>query len=124
MVQLLTVGKAVCAILQNPTETANRTIRVQDTATTLNALLAMAQKATGAEGWTVAKPSVDEMLAGSWAGVKQDKFDWPTLFGFLVAASMGEGYGGQHEKTDNVLLGLPQLSEAGVQAFISQVAEN
>ena len=84
----------------------------------------MAQKATGADGWTVTKPSVDEMLAGSWAGVKQGKFDWPTLFGFIVTASMGEGYGGQHEKTDNVLLGLPQMSDADVQAFISQVAKH
>ena len=121
--QLPTIGKAVCAVLKNPAETANRTVRVHDTATTLKALLAMAQQAAGADGWTVTTPSVDETLAGSWAGVKQGRFDWPTLFGFIVTASMGDGYGGRHETTDNALLGLPEMTEAEMQALISQIAQ-
>ncbi len=76
----------------------------------------------GADAWTVSKPSVTELLGSSWAGVKQGRFDWPTLFGFVVTASMGEGYGGKLENTDNELLAIPEMTDAEVQAVVSQIA--
>jgi hypothetical protein len=120
---LPTIGKAVCAVLSHPAETENRIIKVHDTATTLNTLLYMAQKTVGAKGWNITKPSVDELIGNSWAGIKQGKFDWPTLFGFVVAASMGEGYGGKLESTDNKLLGIPELTDAELQAVVDQIAK-
>lgn len=119
---LRTVGRAVCAVLAHPAETENRTVKVHDTATTLNRLLAMAQRAAGEDGWAVTKQSVDELLGRSWAGVRQGKFDWNILFGFVVTASMGEGYGGELKDTDNKLLGIPEMSDAEVQAAVHQIA--
>ena len=121
---LPTIGKAVCSVLAHPSETENRIIRVHDTATTLNKLLAMAQTTVGADGWTITKPSVDELLANSWAGVKQGKFDWPTLFGFIVTASQGESYGGELENTDNKLLGIPEMTDDDLQAAIDGIVQN
>lgn len=121
---LLTVGRTVCAVLEHPTETENRVVRVHDTATTLNKLLAMAKRAAGEDGWAISKPSVDELLGRSWAGVKQGKFDWPTLSGFVVTASMGEGYGGKLENTDNQLLGIPEMTDADVQTAVDQIAKH
>ncbi|KAK3938755.1 putative oxidoreductase protein [Diplogelasinospora grovesii] len=121
---MTTIGKAICSVLAHPAETENRVVKVHGTATTLNKLLAAAQKAVGEDGWTVTKPSVDELLGSSWAGVKQGKFDWPTLFGFVVTACQGEGYGGRLENTDNKLLGIPEMTDAEVQAVIDQIAKH
>jgi len=120
---LQTIGKAICAVLAPPAETENRVVKVHDTHTTLNTLLAKAQKTVGAEGWTITQASVDELLGSSWAGVKQGKFDWPTLFGFVVTAIQGDGYGGKLESTDNALLGIPELTDEELQAVVDQVAK-
>jgi hypothetical protein len=121
---LPTIGKAVCSVLAHPEETKNRVVKVHDTATTLNKLLSMAQDIVGQDGWTITKPSVDETLASSWAGVKQGKFDWPTLFGFIVTASMGDGYGGKLEDTDNKLLGIPEMTDLEVKVVVEQIANH
>lgn len=120
---LATVGKAVCGVLAHPVETENRVIKVHDMTTTLKSLLVKAQKAVGEDGWTISKLSVDELLGSSWAGVKQGRFDWPTLFGFIITASMGEGYGGKLENTDNALLGIPEMTDAEIQEAVNQISK-
>lgn len=121
---LPTIGKAVCSVLAHPIETENRVVKVHDTATTLNTLLAIAQKSVGEDGWTITKPAVDEVLGNSWAGVKQGKFDWPTLSGFVITACMGKSFGGKLENTDNELLEIPELTEAQLQAVVDQIAKH
>lgn len=117
-----TIGKAVAAVLAHPAETANRLVKVHEATPTLKGLLVMAQKAVCEEGWTVASPSVEETLANAWAGVKAGKFDLPTVFGFIAAASQGDGYGGEMEDVDNDLLGIPVMTDEEVQAFVEKIA--
>lgn len=62
-------------------------VRVHDIAVPLRKFLAVAQKAVGKDGWNATRPSVDELLAGSWVDVNQRRFNWPTLFGFIITTS-------------------------------------
>ncbi|KAH8903573.1 NAD(P)-binding protein [Coniochaeta sp. PMI_546] len=117
-----TIGKAVSAVLLHPDETKNRVVKVHDAAPTLKTLLATVQKAVGEDGWTVTTPSVEEALANAWTGVKAGKFDFPTIFGFIVAASQGDGYGGLLEDTDNDLLDIPVKTDEEVRALVEKIA--
>ncbi|KAK9775243.1 putative oxidoreductase-protein [Seiridium cardinale] len=120
---LPTVGKAVCSVLAHLAETENREVKVHDTSTTLNKLLAMAQRVVGEDGWTISKPSV-EQLSDTWDGIKKGNFNWPTLSGFVVTASVGKDYGGTFESADNKLLGIPEMTEAELQAAVDHVAKH
>lgn len=117
-----TIGRAVSAVLRHPEETRNRVVKVHDATPTLRGLLAAAQGTVGTEGWTVTTPSVEEALASAWAGVEAGKFDFATVFGFIVAASQGDGYGGLLEDTDNELLGIPAMTDEEVRAFVEKIA--
>lgn len=119
---LQTIGQAVCAVLKHPVETENRVVRVHSAVTTQNKLLAMAQRVVGADGWTVKKISVADMLESSWADIDQGKRDLRAMLGFIVTTAWGEGFGGRFEQTDNELLGIPLMSDEEVQAVVSQVA--
>jgi uncharacterized protein YbjT (DUF2867 family) len=119
-----TIGRAVVAVLSHPVETANRAVKVHDAVVTLKKLLASVQKAAGEDGWTITTPSVEEALDNSWAGVKAGKFDFPTILGFIAAASQGGGYGGLLEATDNEVLGIAVKTDAEVGAFVEKSAAN
>ena len=115
------IGKAVVGVLTHPEETKNRVVKVYAGTTTLKKLLGYEQNVLGEEGWKVETPSVEDSLASAWAGVKAGKFDFPTIFGFIVAAAQGEGYGRLLEGTDNEMLGIPTLSEEEVRVFVERV---
>ncbi|OIW24599.1 putative oxidoreductase CipA-like protein [Coniochaeta ligniaria NRRL 30616] len=121
VVMRATIGKAVAAVLSHPEDTKNRAVKVHDATSTLRKLLAAVQKAVGEDGWTVSTPSVEEALAGAWAGVKAGRFDFPTIFGFIVAASQGEGYGGELENVDNELLGISVKTDEELQALVEKI---
>lgn len=122
---LPTIGKAVVSVLKHPEETANRTVYVQDTATTLKKLAAMGKKATGGEeGWQENVVKVDDLLEGAWAELKKEnpvpeKFVYP----FIMASIWGEGFGCHFEKLDNDLLGIKQMSDDEVQELVNGYAK-
>ncbi|KAK6086030.1 oxidoreductase [Seiridium cupressi] len=66
---LPTVGKAVCSVLAHLAETENCEVKVHDTSTKLNKLLAMAQRVVGEDGWTISKPLVEQLLSDTWDGI-------------------------------------------------------
>ena len=102
-------------------ETKNRAVYVQDTATTLQKLAAMGEKATGADGWKKNVVSADETLKQAWAELVKTP---PGRFvrKFEQAAIYGEGCGSHFEKNDNELLGLGQMSDAEVQSLVDSLA--
>ena len=118
---LPTVGKAVVGVLTRLHDTKNRAVYVQDTATTLQKLAAMGEKATGADGWKKNVVSVREIFKQAWADLVKPP---PGSFGrkFEQAASFGEGYGSHFAKNDNALLGIEQMSDAEVQDLVDSLA--
>lgn len=120
---LPTIGKAVAGVLRNLDATRNRAVYVQDTATTLQDLLAKGKKAAGAEGWTEEVVAIDDVLERAWAELKKEKPN-PDVFmyNFIFAAVWGEGYGAHFEELDNELLGIEQMSDDELQALVSRYA--
>ncbi len=121
---LPTIGKAVASVLKHLEQTKNRAVYVQDTATTLKKMAAMGKKATGAEGWKEDIVSIDEVAEQAWAELKKDKPN-PGNFvlNFIKMSIWGEGYGSHFEKTDNVLLGIKEMSDAEVQDVVNSQAK-
>jgi len=121
---LPTIGKAVAGVLKHPDATKNRAVYVQDTATTLQELLAKGQKATGgAEGWKVEEVAIEDVLAKAWEELKKEKpnpDNW--VYQFIYAAIWGEGYGALFERLDNELLGVEQMGEGEVQGLVGRYA--
>ena len=120
---LPTIGKAVASVLRCPVETRNRAVYIQDTATTLQALLAKAKTVAGAQGWKEEVVAVDDVLAkvreelGKELGKEEpdrEKF----VYGFIKASIWGEGYGAHFPEVDNELLGLGQMDEWEVEALV------
>ena len=121
---LATIGKAVVGVLKHPEQTKDRAVYVQDTATTLKKLVAVGEKATGADGWKKIVVPIENELEQAWAELKKDQPN-PDNFvlGFLRASIWGEGYGCHFEQPDNELLGLTQMNDAEVQSLVDGLAK-
>ena len=121
---LASIGKAAAGILKHPERTKNRTVYVQDTATTLRKMTAMGKKATGSTEWNENVVPVDELLGQAWAelGKAQPNPD-NFVMNFIKAGIWGEGYGCHFQKTDNELLGLKELSDMEVQSLVDGLAK-
>ena len=119
---LLTIGRAVVSVLTHLEETKNRAVYVHDTATTLQRLAAMGEKATGADGWKKTAVSVDTMLDEAWSELR-NPIPARCAFKYYQAACFGEGYGCHFEKNDNKLLGLGEMSDDVLQIMIDSLAE-
>ena len=121
---LPTIAKAVVGVLTHLEETKDRAVYVHDTATTLKKLAKMGKKAVGGDGWQEPVVSVDEVLDQAWAELKKEQPNPGVLvYNFIRACIWGEGYGSHFEKTDNELLGIPELSDAEVQNLVDQLAK-
>ena len=121
---LSTIGKAVVGVLNHLEQTKDRAVYVHDTATNLKKLATMGKKAVGSGDWQEPVVSVDEVLDQAWAELKKEKPN-PGIFvyNFIRASILGEGYGSHFEKTDNELLGIPEMSDAEVQSLVDQLAK-
>ncbi|KAH8900010.1 NAD(P)-binding protein [Thozetella sp. PMI_491] len=122
---LPTVAKAVVAVLKKPEETKNKVLYIRDTETTMKEILAKAKKAVGEDGWTETALSVDELVAGAWAELKQEKPNPAKfVFPFLQAAIWGgDAYGSAFPNVDNELLGIKDLTDDEVQAIVDRYAK-
>ena len=121
---LPTIGKAVVSVLNHLEQTKDRAVYVHDTATTLKKLTTMGKRAVGADEWQEHVVSVDEVLDQAWAELKKEQPN-PGVFvyNFIRASIWGEGYGSHFEKTDNELLGIPEMSDPEVQSLVDQLAK-
>ena len=120
---LPTIGKAVVGVLRNLDATKNRAVYVQEAATTLKSLLAIAKKVTGPEGWKEEVVSIDDLLAKAWEELKKEKPNPDAfVYNFIFASIWGEGYGSHFEKLDNDLLGVKELNDDELQEIISKYA--
>lgn len=121
---LPTIGKAVVGVLNHLEQTKDRAVYVHDTATSLKKLAAFGKKAVGSDGWQEPVVSIDEVLDQAWAELKKENPN-PHIFAFnfIRVSILGEGYGSHFEKTDNELLGIPEMTDAEVQSLVDQLAK-
>ncbi|KAM0805772.1 hypothetical protein BDR22DRAFT_878164 [Usnea florida] len=118
---LPTIGKAVISVLTHPEETKNRVLFVQDTATTLQRLVAMGENAIGADGWRKIHVSVNELVEQAYAEMNSRNPGFAPKY--YQAAFFGRDFASQFERNDNEMLGLGQMSHAEVQRLVDSLAE-
>jgi len=104
------IGEYVAAVLANPSQTANKVVRVAGGKVSQNELLSAFKSKTGAEGWSVKTVSLEELEAG---GI-------PLSIQKLVAqgkAQIDRPVSGYNNKLDNDLF--PQVKPRSVEHVIS-----
>lgn len=117
------IGKSVVGVLQNLDATKNRAVYVQEAATTLKSLLAIAKKVTGSDGWKEEVVPIDDLLAKAWEELKKEKPNPDAfVYNFIFASIWGEGYGSHFQDLDNDLLGIKQLNDGELQEIVSKYA--
>ena len=118
---LPTIGEAIVGVLTHLEQTKNRVLYVQDTATTLQKLAVMGERATGRDGWRKTVVSVDEMLEQAFAvlGIQEPGLGHE----FYLVAWFGKGYGSHFENNDNELLGIEGMDDAEVQELVTGMAD-
>ena len=117
------IGEAVVAILQRPSETANKVIRVHSKVVTQRQILDIAQHALGPDDWQVSEPTTEELEAKSWAALKSDPGNthaW--VFGFLFRAIFAKEHQPEFSQVDNDLLGIKLNTDAELEAIVRHAA--
>lgn len=112
------VGQAVVGVLNHPTETANKVVRVEEIVLTQNKLLSILKKLTPGKTWKPVHAELDVIKAKSDERLKQGLFDDETFYPYIYVAGFGEGYGGKLQKVDNELLGVKKITDADVEAIL------
>lgn len=117
------VAKAVVGVLQHPTETANRAVRVHGRVLTQNQLLELAKKALGEQGWSVTESSTADETKRAWEVFNTNPANvmgW--AIGFLKAAIFGREHSPAFGKVDNELLGIPSVGDEEILGYIRKKA--
>ena len=114
---LPTIARAVIGVLENPAETANRAVRIQDFATSLKNLVAICESATG-QTFQTEVVQTDALIKQSEADLKAGKKEYTTFFSWLFKAAFGPGSNNHYEQNDNELFGIKGLSEGEVEDLI------
>ena len=114
------VARGIVAVLQHPTETANRAVRLHGTSMTQNKLLEIIQRFVGKEGWEVSHTSTVDREKQGYETLKKEPGNFVGwAIPFLQCAIWGKKFGGDFSKNnDNELLGLKEMSAAEVEEVI------
>ena len=114
------VARGVVSVLQHPTETANRTVRLHGTSMTQNKLLEIMQRLGSKEGWDISHASTVDREQQGYEILKKEPsniFAW--AIPFLQCSIWGKRFGGDFsENNDNEMLGLKEMSAAEVEAVV------
>jgi hypothetical protein len=104
--RLETVGKAVVGVLEHPDETVNRSVFVQNIATTQRELVSMAAKLTPGSKWKFEAIDTVTLVANSDDAIAKgaSPFEFPVRIAYIARSLWGDDYGSHFEDLDNDLL--------------------
>ncbi|RYO79065.1 hypothetical protein DL766_008472 [Monosporascus sp. MC13-8B] len=112
---LSTAADAVLGVFGRLEETKNRGVYIQDAVITQNQVLEMAKKAAPNRSRDVVHVKLDDLTAEADAKLAKGDYSMGTFVPYLYRAILDPAYGGNFTgKTDNELLGIKEMSEAGV----------
>lgn len=121
--RLETVANAVAGLLQHPDETANRSVFVQDIATTQRNLISMAEKFTPGSKW-----KFEDFNTASWVARSDDAIaqgaspaEFLVRIAYIARSIWGEDYGSHFEDLDNDLFGIKGMTEEELEAMVNQI---
>ena len=113
-------GIATAAALRKPPkETENRMLKVHSAVITQNQLLKLGKELTRGKEWTGVPKDTKEIEKKSFEAWNKGERQMPVLYGFLERAVFGEGFGSKFENDDSASLGVKQMSESDLKAFLA-----
>jgi uncharacterized protein YbjT (DUF2867 family) len=118
---LYTVGRAVAGVLGHLEETKNRVVYVHDMIVTQRQIMGIAQKIAPEKKWNPVTVNITDLVAKSRESYAKGVFDLNSSIGFLCQAVYGEGYGGEFQKVENELFGIPLKTEADLEELVRNV---
>ncbi|KAK5313078.1 hypothetical protein LTR93_011073 [Exophiala xenobiotica] len=120
---MVTVGKAVVAVLDKYEETANRGVYIQDVAVTQNELLQLAKEVTAGDGgpeWVVSHVDTAQLEHAARSDWQTGGRSFKVFYGFAVRGAFAPGYGGHFVNCDNELLGIKEMETDQLRELIRQ----
>ncbi|KAK5169908.1 uncharacterized protein LTR77_005886 [Saxophila tyrrhenica] len=114
------VAKGVVGVLQHPSETANRVVRLHGKKMTQNRLLQVIQHCGSVDGWEISHASTaDREREGYEVLQKQPNNFMGWAIPFLQCAIWGRKFGGDFsQNNDNELLGLKELDDDEIKEIV------
>ncbi|OAA51727.1 NAD(P)-binding domain protein [Metarhizium rileyi] len=112
-----TIANGVVGVLTHPEETKNRAVYLGDVKVSQNDLLAIAKKVAPNKPWEPKHTTLDEAVGAADKRLAQGVVDFQTIVPYLYRAILDPEHGGNFQKNDNELLGVPRKDEK----FIEQV---
>ncbi|KHN99138.1 NAD(P)-binding domain protein [Metarhizium album ARSEF 1941] len=106
-----TIGNGVVGVLSHPDETKNRAVYLGDVKITQNDLLAIAKKVAPNKPWEPKHATLDEATAAADKRLAQGVVDMQTIAPYLFRSIFDPEHGGDFQKNDNELLGVPKKDE-------------
>lgn len=116
------IGKATAQALVHADETANRTVYICSTFKSQREMAALAKEAVGGgEGWVEENRDITADFAKAWEMIKGGDYSmWPMVT-LIQYAAVSEPYNTPRDKWDNELLGVKQMSDEEVKAFLKSL---
>ena len=114
------VARGIVSVLQHPSETANRIVRLHGKSMTQNKLLEIIQSFVGKEGWEITHTSLEDREKEAYQMLQNDPSNmmvWAVAF--LQCAVWGKDFGIDFSKNNNnELLGLKELSDDEIREIV------
>lgn len=114
------IADAVVGILNNPSETRNRDVYIEDIKLTQNKFYELAKKAAPSKPWEFKYAKLDDLTAGADTEISQWKRTEQAAVPYLYRALLDPEYGGSFTQVDNELLGLKGKTEGDVIEIIKR----
>lgn len=118
-----TAARAVVAVLDHYAETANRAVYVHDAVLTQMEILDMAKSTPGIDiepHWITTHVDTAEQEATALQAVREGATDPKLFFAFAIRAAVAPHYGGLFLRTDNEMLGLPEMTPTQVRELVQE----
>ncbi|TVY78283.1 Pinoresinol reductase [Lachnellula suecica] len=115
------IAQGVSGTLKHYEETKNRFVYIKSTDQSQNGLLAIAKKLAPEKKWSQTDVSTVEVEKASNASLAKGEINQMVMYGYLFRAIFGKGDFGakwSKEQDDSELLGVTQISEDDIAAFI------
>lgn len=118
---MITVGRAVVAVLNHYEETANRAIYIQDAVLTQNRVLNLVKdvrKDDGGKEWAGIHVDTAQLEADARRAFENGEVSPKVFYSFAIRGSFAKGYGGQFSGCDNGLLGISELDDNDIRQLL------
>ncbi|KAE8447858.1 hypothetical protein EG329_010087 [Mollisiaceae sp. DMI_Dod_QoI] len=118
------IGQAVVGVLSHYDETKNRSVYIQSRTVSQNHLLELAKKVAPEKTWNPVNVSTADVKKNSDEKLSKGEITQAVMVGYIFVSIFDEAYGGRFEKLDNDLLGVPQATDADVEAILKKLLVN